>query len=44
MKLCASIVLDMTAIIMAYSLINSIPLVNYDVIYDVTTIAEGTLL
>ena len=38
MKLCALIVLVMTAIIMVYSLINSIPLANYDVIYDVTTI------
>ena len=42
MKLCALIVLVMTAIIMVYSLINSIPLANYDVIYDVTTIAKGT--
>ena len=42
MKLCAFIVLVMTAIIMVYSLVNSIPLVNYDVIYDVTTIAKGT--
>ena len=44
MKLCALIVLVMTAIIMAYSLVNAIPLANYDVIYDVTTIAEGTPL
>ena len=44
MKLCALIVLVMTAIIMVYSLINSIPLANYDVIYDVTTIAKGTPL
>ena len=47
MKLCALIVLVMTAIIMAYSLVNAIPLANYDVKYDVTTIAgiaEGTLL
>ena len=44
MKLCALIVLDMTAIIMAYSLVNVIPLANYDVIYDVTTMAEGTPL
>ena len=42
MKLCAFIVLVMTAIIMVYSLVNSIPLANYDVIYDVTTIAKGT--
>ena len=41
MKLCALIVLVMTAIIMVYSLLNVIPLANYDVIYDVTTIAEG---
>ena len=33
MKLCALIVLVMTAIIMVYSLVNSIPLANYDVIY-----------
>ena len=44
MKLCALIVLVMTAIIMVYSLVNSIPLANYDVIYDVTTIAKGTPL
>ena len=42
MKLCALIVLVMTAIIMLFSLVNAIPLANYDVIYDVTTIAEGT--
>ena len=42
MKLCAFIVLVMTAIIMVYSLVNTIPLANYDVIYDVTTIAKGT--
>ena len=42
MKLCALIVLVMTAIIMEYSLVNVIPLANYDVIYDVTTMAEGT--
>ena len=42
MKLCALIVLVMTAIIMVYSLVNSIPLANYDVIYDVTTIAKST--
>ena len=44
MKLCALIVLVMTAIIMVYSLVNVIPLANYDVIYDATTIAEGTPL
>ena len=44
MKLCALIVLVMTAIIMAYSLVNAITLANYDVIYDVTTIADGTSL
>ena len=44
MKLFALIVLVMTAIIMVYSLVNSIPLANYDVIYDVTTIAKGTPL
>ena len=44
MKLCTLIVLVMTAIIMVYSLVNSIPLANYDVIhvYDVTMIAKGT--
>ena len=42
MKLCALIVLVMTAIVMVYSLVNVIPLANYDVIYDVTTMAEGT--
>ena len=42
MKLCAFIVLVMTAIIMVYSLVNTIPLANYDVIYDVTAIAKGT--
>ena len=44
MKLCALIVLVMTVIIMVYSLLNVIPLANYDVIYDVTTMAEGTPL
>ena len=44
MKLCALIVLVMTAIIMVYSLENVIPLANYDVIYDVTSMAEGTQL
>ena len=44
MKLCALIVLVMTAIIMMYSLVNAIPLANYDVIYDVSTMAEGTPL
>ena len=44
MKLCTLIVLVMTAIIMVYSLVNSIPLANYDVIYDVTMIAKGTPL
>ena len=44
MKLCALIILVMTAIIMVYSLVNSIPLANYDVIYDVTTIAKSTPL
>ena len=44
MKVCALIVLVMTAIIMVYSLVNSIPLANYDVIYDVTMIAKGTPL
>ena len=47
MKLCALIVLVMAAIIMAYSLVNAIPLANNDVKYDITTIAviaEGTLL
>ena len=44
MKLCALIVLVMTAIIMVYSLVNSIPLANYDVIYDVNTIAKSTTL
>ena len=42
MKLCASIVLVMT-IIMVYSLVNAIPSANYDVKY-ITTIAEGTPL
>ena len=42
MKLCAVIVLVMTVIIMVYSLLNVIPLANYDVIYDVTTMAGGT--
>ena len=42
MKLCAVIALVMTAIKMVYSLVNSIPLANYDVKYDVTSIAEGT--
>ena len=44
MKLYALIVLVMSAIIMVYSLVNVIPLANYDVIYDVTTMAEGTPL
>ena len=44
MKLCALIFLVMTVIIMVYSHVNSIPLANYDVIYDVTTIAKGTPL
>ena len=44
MKLCALIVLVMTAIKMVYSLVNSIPLANYDVKYYVTSIAEGTPL
>ena len=44
MKLCALIVLVMTVIIMVYSLVNVIPLANYDVIYDVTTMADGTPL
>ena len=44
MKLCALIVFVMTAILMGYSLVNAIPLVNYDVICDVTTMAEGTQL
>ena len=44
MKLCALIVLVMTAIKMVYSLVNSIPLANYDVKFDVTSIAEGTPL
>ena len=44
MKLSALIALVMTAIIMVYILVNAIPLSNYDVIYDVTTTAEGTPL
>ena len=44
MKLCAFIVLTMTAIVMVYTFVNSIPLANYDLIYDVTTIAKGTPL
>ena len=44
MKLCALIVLVMAAMIMVYYLVNSIPLANYDVIYDVTTIAKGSPL
>ena len=44
MKLCALIVLIMTVTIMLYSLVNAIPLANYDIIYDVTTMAEGTPL
>ena len=44
MKLYALIVLVMTAIIMVYSLVNVVPLANYEVIYDVTTMAEGTPL
>ena len=41
MKLCTLIGLVMTAIIMVYSLVNSIPLANYDVTYDVTMIAKA---
>ena len=44
MKLCTLIVSVMTAIIMVYSIVNSIPLANYDVIYVVTMIAKGTPL
>ena len=44
MKLCALIVLIMTVIIMVYSLLNVIPLANYDEKYDVTTMAGGTPL
>ena len=44
MELCALIVLVITAIKMVYSLVNSIPLVNYDVKFDVTSITEGTPL
>ena len=44
MKLCALIGLVITAIILVYSHVNVIPLSNYDVIYDVTTMAEGTPL
>ena len=44
MKLCALTVFVMTAIIMVYSHVNSIPLANYDVIYDFTAIAKGTPL
>ena len=44
MKLCAVIVLVMTAIKMVYSFVNSIPLAHNDVKYDVTSIAEGTPL
>ena len=44
MKFCALIVLVMTATKMVYSLVNSIPLENYNVKYDVTSIAEGTPL
>ena len=44
MKLCTLIVLVITAIKMVCSLVNSIPLANYDVKYDVTRIAEGTPL
>ena len=40
--MCKLIVLVMTAIKMVYSLVNSIPLANYDVKFDVTSIAEGT--
>ena len=41
MKLCTLIGLVMTAIIMVYSLVNSIPLANYVVTYDVTMIAKA---
>ena len=44
MKLCALIVLVMTAIKMVYTLVNSIPSANYDVKYYVTSVAEGTPL
>ena len=44
MELCALIVLVITAIKMVYSLVNSIPLANYDVKFDVTSIAERTQL
>ena len=44
MKLCASICLVMTVIIMVYFFGNAIPLANNDVKYDVTTIAEGAPL
>ena len=44
MKLCALIVFVITSITMMYSLVNAIPLANYDVKYDITTIAEGTPL
>ena len=44
MTLCALIVLVLTAIKMVYSFVNSIPLANYDVNYDVTSIAEGAPL
>ena len=44
MKICALIVLVMTAIKMVYPLVNAIPLSNYDVKYDVISIAEGSPL
>ena len=44
MKLCALIVFVMTAIKLVYFLEHSIPLANYDIKYDVTSIAKGTPL
>ena len=46
MKLCPFIVLVMAAIIMVYSILNVglISLANHVVIYDVTTIAEGSIV
>ena len=44
MKLCALIVLVKTAIIIVHCMANAISLANYDVIYDVTTMTEGTPL
>ena len=43
MKLCAFIVLVMTAIKMVNSILNAIQLANDGVLYNVTTIAKGTL-